>query len=74
MIFLVKRNAGVGADNVIVLNPNTVGDWLGPGSACGDCIHPHWKSVKPLAHKADYLRASLLYSYGGLWFDVGLCL
>lgn len=29
----------------------------------------NWHNIKQIAHKADYLRAVLLYNYGGLWLD-----
>jgi GR25 family glycosyltransferase involved in LPS biosynthesis len=32
----------------------------------------NWFNIKEIAHKADYLRAFLLYKYGGLWLDADI--
>lgn len=32
-------------------------------------LHPSWKSIKQIAHKADYLRSAVLQENGGLWLD-----
>jgi hypothetical protein len=32
-------------------------------------LRPEWHRLKKAAHKADYIRTRLVYTYGGMWVD-----
>jgi hypothetical protein len=53
-------------DNVILLNENTIHDYL---VDLVDC-----QRIQHIAQKADYYRAKLLYEYGGIWIDIDMIL
>lgn len=57
----ITKNCGVN-NEVILLNENSVYEYL-PN------LRPEIKLLPCIAHKADYIRANLLYHHGGIWFD-----
>jgi hypothetical protein len=62
MLDIARKNSGY---RVVMLTPDTVNDYIS-----AEEIHPEWKRIRPIAHKADYLRCVLLLKYGGVWMDV----
>ena len=61
----VKRNAGL---NVIVVERKTVCDYL-------PRVRSDIWSIRETAHRADYIRGSLLREHGGIWVDADfICL
>jgi len=48
--------------DVIVLNEKTVFDYL-------PSLRNDLYKLKEIAHRADYIRASIVYEYGGIWLD-----
>jgi Capsular polysaccharide synthesis protein len=55
----VKAHAG--SYEMTLLNEKTIGDYIQ--------LPNHFRRIKQLAHKADYIRAQLLHLYGGIWLD-----
>ena len=47
---------------VIVLNEKTVYDYL-PN------LRNDLNKIEEIAHRADYIRANVIYEYGGIWLD-----
>jgi|GEM_PF-3418061 len=45
-----------------LLDQNSIFDYLPD-------LRPEWYKLKHPAHKADYIRTRLVYTYGGLWLD-----
>lgn len=48
----------------VELNPSNIYSYLDESD-----IPNNWHNIKTIAHKADYIRAIILYRYGGLWID-----
>jgi predicted O-methyltransferase YrrM len=48
--------------DVHILNDSLIGQYL-------DDIHPNYWNITNYSHKADYIRAKLIYKYGGMWLD-----
>jgi len=47
---------------IVLLDPSTARKWVP--------LHPKWDYLPHPAHRADYLRARLLYHHGGVWLDI----
>lgn len=63
MSMLAEQCADEGIEYV-ELNPSNVHSYLNESD-----IPSNWHNIKNIAHKADYIRAVILYRYGGLWID-----
>lgn len=48
--------------DIVILNDKNISQYLTD-------IHQNYWEINVLAHKADYIRAKILYKYGGLWLD-----
>lgn len=55
-LFNKKKNK-----NVIILNEKTIKKYIN--------LPHNFDKLKNIAHKADYIRISILYKYGGIWID-----
>ncbi|MFT7224033.1 MAG: mannosyltransferase OCH1-like enzyme [Cellvibrionaceae bacterium] len=55
---IMKNSSGY---NVNLLDDVSVNDYIN--------IPPEILKIKNIAHKADWIRFSLLYEYGGIWLD-----
>jgi len=53
-------------DNIkyVRLSPENLGEYIDLSE-----LPKNWHNLSEIAHKADYLRAVILYKYGGLWLD-----
>ena len=58
----VKKACSVDGIDYIRLSPDTVKDYISD-------LPDNWSKLTQIAHKADYLRAVVMYKYGGLWLD-----
>jgi hypothetical protein len=58
-------------DSFTLVTPEIINDWLPQ-----DILHPSWKALPQPALKADCIRAALLATHGGWWWDadtIALC-
>lgn len=55
----LRKNAGL---EVVLLNEEKAWELIGARP-------PHYDALKHWAHKADIIRWSLIYKYGGMWLD-----
>lgn len=62
----IQKNCGSGFD-VKVLNEKSIYEYLPD-------LRPEIVKFPCLAHKADYIRARLLFAYGGVWLDSDMIL
>jgi hypothetical protein len=57
----LRQNCGQSME-VRVIGPEDIGD-------LDLDLHPNWRRLRHPAHRADYLRAALVYRHGGFWVD-----
>jgi mannosyltransferase OCH1-like enzyme len=66
----VKRRCYIDGINYVCLNPSNMYDYVNK-----EDIPKNWHLLEKSAHRADYIRALLLYKHGGLWLDADcICL
>lgn len=61
---MVKKACEMDDLNYIRLSPDNISNYLDVSE-----LPENWHKISEIAHKADYLRAVILYKYGGLWLD-----
>lgn len=60
----VKKASDIEGLNYIRLSPDNLSEYINVAD-----LPANWYKLDQIAHKADYVRAIVLYKYGGLWLD-----